>query len=156
VFVVAVVAASTVLLLPVAVGIAILRHRLYDIDLIINRTLVYLSLTTVLAVVYVGGVVGAGSLMREITGRERSSLVVAASTLVVAALFRPVRTRVQTFIDRRFYRRKYDAARIVESFSARLRDEIELETLATELVAAVDDTIQPAHVSIWLESRHTS
>ena len=150
VFVVTVVTAVAILLLPVAVGIAILRYRLYDIDLIINRTLVYLSLTTVLALVYAGGVVGAGSLMREVTGRERSSLVVAASTLVVAALFRPVRSRVQTFIDRRFYRRKYDAARTVESFSARLRDEIELETLATELVTAVDDTMQPAHVSIWL------
>jgi hypothetical protein len=150
VFAVAVVTATAILLLPVAVGIAILRHRLYDIDLIINRTLVYLSLTTVLALVYAGGVVGAGSLMREVTGREQSSLVVAASTLVVAALFRPVRKRVQTFIDRRFYRRKYDAARTVESFSARLRNETELEILATELVAAVDDTMQPAHVSIWL------
>jgi hypothetical protein len=154
VFVVAVASAVAILLLPVAVGIAILRYRLYDIDLIINRTLVYLSLTSVLALVYAGGVVGAGSLMREVTGREQSSLVVAASTLVVAALFRPVRTRVQTFIDRRFYRRKYDAARTVESFSARLRDETELEILATELVAAVDDTMQPAHVSIWLERGH--
>jgi hypothetical protein len=151
---VAVMTAAAILLLPVAVGIAILRYRLYDIDLIINRTLVYLSLTSVLALVYAGGVVGAGSLMREVTGREQSSLVVAASTLVVAALFRPVRTRVQTFIDRRFYRRKYDAARTVESFSARLRDETELEILATELVAAVDDTMQPAHVSIWLERGH--
>ena len=151
VFALVVVAAAAILLLPVAVGIAILRYRLYDIDLIINRTLVYLSLTTVLALVYAVGVVGAGSLMREVTGQEQSSLVVAASTLVVAALFRPVRTGVQTFIDRRFYRRKYDAARTVESFSARLRDETELEILATELVAAVDDTMQPAHVSIWLE-----
>ena len=150
VFVVGVVTAVAILLLPVAVGIAILRYRLYDIDLIINRTLVYLSLTTVLALVYAAGVVGAGSLMRGVTGRERSTLVVAASTLVVAALFRPLRTRVQTFIDRRFYRRKYDAARTVESFSARLRDEIELEALTAELVSVVGDTMQPSHLSLWL------
>ncbi len=152
-FVLAVVAVVAILLLPVAVGIAILRYRLYDIDLIINRTLVYLSLTTVLALVYAAGVVGAGSLMREVTGRERSTLVVAASTLVVAALFRPLRTRVQIFIDRRFYRRKYDAARTVESFSARLRDEIELEALTAELVSVVGDTMQPSHLSLWLAAR---
>jgi hypothetical protein len=156
VLVIAVVTAAAILLLPVAVGIAILRHRLYDIDLIINRTLVYLSLTTVLALVYAGGVVGAGSLVREVTGQERSNLVVAASTLVVAALFRPVRTRVQSFIDRRFYRRKYDASRTVESFSARLRDEIELETLSSELVGVVGDTMQPSHVSLWLGAARTT
>jgi hypothetical protein len=138
-------------LIPVAVGIAILKHRLYDIDLIINRTVVYGALTAVLALVYVGGVVGIGGIVREATGQQDTGLVVAASTLAVAALVRPVRARIQGFIDRRFYRRKYDAARTVEAFSIRLRDEVDLEVMRTYLLAVVRETMQPARASIWLK-----
>jgi hypothetical protein len=139
-------------LVPVSCGLAILRYRLYDIDLIINRTLVYGALTAVLALVYVGGVVGVGGLVREATGQQDNSLVIAATTLVVAALFRPARARIQAFIDRRFYRRKYDAARTVEAFSARLRDEVDLETMRLDLVTVVHDTMGPARASLWLRS----
>ncbi|HZJ52474.1 MAG TPA: hypothetical protein VFF07_16900 [Actinomycetota bacterium] len=137
-------------LIPVAVGIAVLKHRLYDIDVIINRALVYVLLTTLLVVVYVGGVVGVGGAVREFTGDADNSLIIAATTLVIAGLFRPARTRIQSFIDRRFYRHKYDAARTVESFSARLRDEIDLDSLCEELVHTVSYTMQPTQVSIWL------
>ncbi|CAN5682931.1 hypothetical protein BH24ACT26_BH24ACT26_01910 [soil metagenome] len=136
--------------LPVASGIAILRHRLYDIDVIINHTLVYGALTAVLSLVYVGGVVGIGGLVRDASGQQDNNVVTAATTLVVAALFRPARARIQGFIDRRFYRQRYDAAQTIETFSARLRDEIDLETLSTELVAVVDDLMQPTNVSLWL------
>jgi hypothetical protein len=136
--------------LPISAGIAILRYRLYDIDLIINRTLVYGGLTAVLALVYVGGVVGVGGLVREATGQDDNSLVIAATTLVVAALFRPARARIQGFIDRRFYRRKYDAARTIEAFSARLRDEVDLEAMRTDLLTVVRDTMQPTDASLWL------
>ncbi|MDQ3531679.1 MAG: hypothetical protein M3456_04800 [Actinomycetota bacterium] len=135
-------------LIPVAVGIAILRHRLYDIDLIINRTLVYGALTAALTVAYVLGVTVLQALLRPFAGQ--SQLAVAGSTLTVAALFRPGRARIQTFIDRRFYRRKYDAGRTLEVFSAKLRDEVDLDTLGVELVALVDEVMRPNHVSVWL------
>jgi len=136
--------------IPIAMGIAILKHRLYDIDIIINRALVYGLLTTLLAAVYVGGVVGMGGLVRGLGGDSDNSLVIAATTLLVAGLFGPARARIQRFIDRRFYRHKYDAVKTVESFSARLRDEIDLDELCTDLVDTVTSTMQPARVSVWL------
>ena len=137
-------------LVPISAGIAILKYRLYDIDFIINRTMVYVSLTAVLALIYAGGVVGVGSVVRRATGQERNSLVVAASTLAVAGLFRPARARIQGFIDRRFYRSKFDAQQALADFSAKMRDEIDLDSLTGELTAVVRDTVQPTHVSLWL------
>ncbi len=134
----------------IAAGIAILRYRLYDIDIIINRTLVYGSLTVVLAFVYVIGVVGIGGLLREVTGQRSNNLVVAASTLAVAALFRPARSYIQGLIDRYFYRRKYDAVRTLDGFSARMRDEVALDALIDDLLGTVQETVQPRHVSMWL------
>jgi hypothetical protein len=137
--------------IPIAIGIAILRHHLYDIDLIINRTLVYGSLTAMLAGVYVGSIVALQEVLRAPTGQE-SQFAIVVSTLAVAALFNPLRRRMQIFIDHRFYRRKYDARKMLEAFSITLRDETDLEALNTELVALMRETMQPAHVSLWLRS----
>jgi hypothetical protein len=140
---------ASVVGLPAAVGIAILRYHLYNIDLIINRTLVYGPLTAVLVGVYFGSIVVLQLLFRALTGEE-SQLVVVASTLSIAALFNPSRRRIQGFIDRSFYRRKYDAVKTLEAFSARLRDETDLDALSHDLVGVVRGTMQPAHVSLWL------
>jgi hypothetical protein len=141
--------ALSIALFPAAIAIAIFRYRLYDIDVIINRALVYGSLTAMLALVYVGGVVGLQYAFRALTGGE-SQLAVVASTLAIAALFVPLRRRVQGFIDRRFYRRKYDAAKTLEEFGTRLRDETDLESLSNDLLSVVRDTVQPERVSFWL------
>jgi len=133
---------------PIAVGIAVLRYRLYDIDLLINRALVYGSLTVVIAVSYEGAVVVLQHLLRTLTGQD-SQLAVVASTLAIAALFEPLRRRIQDFVDRRFYIRKYDAAKTLEAFSAKLRDETDLDALHDELVGVVRETMQPEHVSLW-------
>jgi hypothetical protein len=135
--------------LPVAAGIAILRYRLYDIDILINRTLVYGVLTAALALVYFGSIVVLQGLFRALTG-ETSQLAVVASTLAIAALFVPLRRRVQAFIDRRFYRRKYDVAKTLEAFNAKLREDVDLNSVTEDLVEVVKETMQPARVSLWL------
>jgi hypothetical protein len=143
--------------IPISIGIAILRYRLYDIDVIINRTLVYGSLTVMLALIYFGGVATTQAIFGALTGQEEQpQLAVVVSTLVIAALFMPLRRRIQAFIDRRFYRRKYDARKTLEAFSARLRDETDLEALNDDLVGVVAETMQPAHASLWLRSDSTA
>jgi hypothetical protein len=136
---------------PIAVGIAISRYRLYEIDTLINRTLVYGALTAALAMLYLGGVATTQAIFRALTGQEEQpQFAIVVSTLVIAALFTPLRRRIQGFIDRRFYRRKYDARRTLEAFAAKLRDETDLDALSGDLVGVVRETIQPAHVSLWL------
>jgi hypothetical protein len=133
---------------PIAMGIAILKYRLYEIDLIINRTLVYGSLTATLVALYFGGIVVLQRVFVALTG-ERSTLAVVASTLTIAALFNPLRRRIQSFIDRSFYRKKYDATKTLQNFSAKLRDETDLDTLSDDLVGVVRETMQPTHVALW-------
>jgi hypothetical protein len=137
-----------VALVPLAAGVAILKYRLYDIDRVINRTLVYGAVTILLGAVYAGLAVGLGS----VVGSNANSLVIAGATLVVAALFRPVRRRIQGFIDRRFYRRKYDAVRTLEAFTARLREEVDLEDLREHLLGVVGETMQPSRATLWLKT----
>ena len=139
------------LLIPLSVTIAILRSRLWDIDVIIRRTLVYSTLTVILALLYFGLVIGLESLLRPLAGQGgQSQVIIVASTLVIAVLFQPLRHRIQGIIDRRFYRRKYNAAKIVEAFSATLRNEVDLSLLREHLITVVQDTMEPSHVSLWL------
>jgi hypothetical protein len=136
---------------PIAVGFAVLRYRLYNIDILINRTLVYAILSASLAAVYFGGVTATEAIFRALTGQEQQpQLAIVVSTLVIAALFNPFRRRIQGFIDRRFYRRKYDARKTLEAFSAKIRDETDLDALSEDLVGVVSETMQPEHVSLWL------
>jgi hypothetical protein len=140
-----------ILAIPAAVGVAMLRYRLYDIDVVINRTLVYVSLTLMLALLYFGGVTATQAVFTPLTGQEEQpQLALVVSTLVIAALFNPLRRRIQSFIDRRFYRSKYDASKTLEAFSAKLRNDTDLATLSEDLVGVVKETMQPAHVSLWL------
>jgi len=139
----------SMLLIPFSIGVAVVRSHLFDVDALINRTLVYGSLTATLVALYFGAIVLLQRLFVVITG-EKSTLAVVVSTLVIAALFNPLRRRIQSFIDRRFYRSKYDAAKTLEAFSAKLRDETDLEALSDDLVGVVRETMQPAHVSLWL------
>jgi hypothetical protein len=134
---------------PISVGFAVLKYRLYDIDVIINRALVYGPLTATLALIYFGSVVGLQAILRTLSGQE-STLAVVASTLAIAALFNPLRRRVQGYVDRRFYRRKYDARKTLEAFSSTLREDTDLEALNDDLVGVVRETMQPAHTSLWL------
>jgi hypothetical protein len=142
-------ALSSFTLVPIAIGFAVLRYRLYEIDIIINRTLVYGSLTVTLVLVYFGSVVGLQYILRALTGQE-SQLAIVGSTLTIAALFNPLHQRIQASIDRLFYRRKYDAAKTLDEFSSKLRDETDLDALNSDLVKVVRDTMQPQHVTLWL------
>ena len=140
---------ASVLMIPLSLGVAVLRSRLFDIDVLINRTLVYGSLTLMLLLVYFGGVVGLQAVFRVLSGQE-STLAVVASTLAIAALFNPLRRRVQALVDRRFYRRKYDAAKTLAAFNSRLREETALDALSNDLLGVVKGTMQPEHVSLWV------
>jgi hypothetical protein len=138
--------------IPMALIVAMFRYRLFDVNVLINRTLVYGSLTAALLFVYVGSVVLLQALFRTLIGNE-SQLAIVASTLAIAALFSPLRGRIQSFVDRRFYRKKYDAARTLESFSARLRNETNLDALSADLITVVTETMQPEQASLWLRQR---
>src|SRR5207247_9124979 len=140
---------AVLLLLPLSLGLAILRYRLWDVDVLINKVLVYGALTATLGVLYIGSVVGLSALLPGFSG-QHSTVAIVISTLVAAALVQPLRRRIQRGIDRRFYRRKYDAAQALAAFSARLRDEVDLDAVTADLLAMVDDTIQPEHVALWV------
>ncbi|HXZ04276.1 MAG TPA: hypothetical protein VEH81_05545 [Ktedonobacteraceae bacterium] len=137
---------------PISIAIAVLRSRLYDIDIVINKALVYGLLSALLALVYAGLIFSLQYLLHGIIN-QNNDIAIVVSTLVIAALFGPLRRRIQAIIDRRFYRRKYDAAKVVETFSATLRDEVDLNELSQHLIAVVQETMQPAHVSLWLRPR---
>jgi hypothetical protein len=142
---------GSLLLIPLSIGVAIIHDRLWDIDIVIRRTLVYGILTASLALVYFGGVAVAQAVFHALSGDvDRPQIAIVISTLVIAALFNPLRRRIKVFIDRRFYRRKYDARKTLEAFSATLSHETDLEALSDDLVAVVRRTMQPAHVSLWL------
>jgi hypothetical protein len=141
--------------IPIAVGFAVLKYRLYDVEIVINRTLVYVPLTATLVALYFGGIVVLQWAFVLLTGQQ-STLAVVGSTLVIAALFNPLRRRIQSFIDRRFYRRKYDARKTLDAFSAKLRDETDLNALSNGLVGVVRETMQPVHVSLWLRPERSS
>jgi hypothetical protein len=143
-----------VLLLPICLGVAITRYRLFDIDVIIRRTLVYSTLTLILGLIYLGSIVVLRSVLAPLIGSSEPAIVV--STLAIAALFTPLRHRIQNFIDRRFYRRKYDAAKVLAAFGVTARDETDLERLTGELVRVVDETMQPEFVGLWLRDTGTS
>jgi hypothetical protein len=140
---------AALLLIPLFIGFSILRYRLYDIDLLINRTLVYGTLTVLLGLIYFGLIVSLQYLLREIIS-QNNDVAIVVSTLAIAALFQPLRHRIQTIIDRRFYRRKYDAAKVVAAFSTTLRQEVDLDQLREHLITVVQDTMQPSHISLWL------
>jgi hypothetical protein len=144
--------ASLTLTFPLSIAFSILRYRLWDIDILIRRTLVYTLLTAVLGLVYLGSVVLLQAVVRTFTGGTESSLVTVISTLAIAALFLPLRQRIQALIDRRFYRRSYDAARALEAFGQAARDDVDLNVLGERLLAVVEETMQPDHVSLWLRS----
>jgi hypothetical protein len=141
--------ALSFLLVPLSISIAVVRSHLFDINVVINRTLVYGTLTATLVVLYFGAIVVLQRMFVLLTG-QRSTLAVVASTLLIAALFTPLRRRIQSFIDRRFYRRKYDARKTLEVFSTKLKNETDLEALNNDLVGVVRETMQPAHLSLWL------
>ena len=140
---------AVMLLLPLSLGVAILRYRLWDVDLLINKVLVYSTLTATLGAIYIGSVAGLTALLPTVSG-QHSTVALVIATLGAAALVQPLRRRIQSAIDRRFYRRKYDAAQALAAFSARLRDEVDLDAVTADLLAVVDDTMQPAHVALWL------
>ncbi len=141
---------TAITLLPLAISIAILRHKLYDIDIIIRRTLIYTVLTNILGVVYFGGIVLTQQVFRALTGQS-SELAIVASTLLIAALFAPLRRRVQDVIDRRLYRKKYDAEKVLADFQKNLRDEVDMETLKANLIGVLDDTMQPTRIALWVK-----